>query len=88
METDCTNYNELYQWSVDNIGAFWAELWRFCRHQSLDQLAKCVIDDPNKMPGAQWFTGSRLNFAENLLRYRDDQNGPDIQGRGHRPQKS
>jgi acetoacetyl-CoA synthetase len=31
-----------------------------------------VIDDATKMPGARWFTGARLNFAENLLRYRDD----------------
>ena len=31
-----------------------------------------VIDDETKMPGARWFKGARLNFAENLLRYRDD----------------
>jgi acetoacetyl-CoA synthetase len=30
-----------------------------------------VVDDVTKMPGAKWFTGARLNFAENLLRYRD-----------------
>ena len=47
-----------------------------------------VIDDPAKMPGAQWFTGSRLNFAENLLRYRDDQTALYLQGRRHCPQKS
>ena len=32
-----------------------------------------VVDDVTKMPGARWFTGAQLNFAENLLRYRDDQ---------------
>ena len=31
-----------------------------------------VVDDLHKMPGAKWFSGSRLNFAENLLRYRND----------------
>ncbi len=31
-----------------------------------------VVDDVTKMPGAKWFTGARLNFAENLLRYRDE----------------
>jgi acetoacetyl-CoA synthetase len=31
-----------------------------------------VVDDLDKMPGARWFTGAKLNFAENLLRYRDD----------------
>jgi acetoacetyl-CoA synthetase len=32
-----------------------------------------VVDDINKMPGAKWFSGSRLNFSENLLRFKDDQ---------------
>ena len=31
-----------------------------------------MVDDLGKMPGAKWFAGARLNFAENLLRYRDD----------------
>ena len=31
-----------------------------------------IIDDVNKMPGVKWFEGATLNFAENLLRYRDD----------------
>ncbi len=68
---ECSNYNQLYQWSVENIEAFWAEMWRFAEIIASVNFQK-VIDDPNKMPGAQWFTGSRLNFAENLLRYRDD----------------
>ena len=32
-----------------------------------------VVDDVTRMPGAHWFSGARLNFAQNLLRYRDDQ---------------
>ena len=31
-----------------------------------------IVDDVNKMPGAKWFQGSRINFAENLLRFKDD----------------
>ena len=31
-----------------------------------------VVDDLSKFPGAKWFVGARLNFAENLLRYRDN----------------
>ncbi len=69
--TDCTNYQQLYQWSIDNIEAFWAEMWRFAEIKASINFQK-VIDNPTKMPGAHWFTGSRLNFAENLLRYRDD----------------
>lgn len=70
--TDFTDYNSLYQWSVENIEAFWAEIWRFKKIKASKDYLE-VIDDPTKMPGANWFTGSRLNFAENLLRYRDDQ---------------
>ena len=67
-----TEYTELWQWSVENIPEFWEEMWTFAdiiHSQPFDQ----VIDDVTKMPGAQWFPGARLNFAENLLRYRDDQ---------------
>jgi acetoacetyl-CoA synthetase len=69
--TNFTDYDGLYQWSVENIEAFWAEMWRFADIK-FSKDYQTVIDDPTRMPGAHWFTGSRLNFAENLLRYRDD----------------
>ncbi len=69
--TAFTDYNGLYQWSVDNISAFWAQMWRFAEIKA-SKTSEQVIDNPGKMPGARWFAGSRLNFAENLLRYRDD----------------
>ncbi|MFI4968407.1 MAG: acetoacetate--CoA ligase [Gammaproteobacteria bacterium] len=61
----------LYQWSVEYPDKFWPQVWAFCGIKasvSWDEALK----DGGKMPGAQWFTGSRLNFAENLLRYRDE----------------
>jgi acetoacetyl-CoA synthetase len=64
-------YDDLYQWSIEQGGAFWATLWDYAEvthSRSYDQ----VVDEINKMPGARWFEGARLNFAENLLRYRDD----------------
>ncbi|NQU13146.1 MAG: acetoacetate--CoA ligase [Desulfobacteraceae bacterium] len=67
-----TEYGPLYEWSIGNIPDFWAAMWDFggvIASQPYDQ----VVDDLNKMPGATWFSGARLNFAENLLRYRDDQ---------------
>jgi acetoacetyl-CoA synthetase len=73
------DYDQLYQWSLDNIPDFWAFMWEFADVQaskSYDQ----VVDDPTKMPGAQWFRGARLNFAENLLRYRDQQDALVFQG--------
>jgi len=65
-----TQYAALYAWSVRNIADFWACLWEFAdivHSKPYDQ----VVDDPGKMPGARWFSGAHLNFAENLLRHRD-----------------
>jgi acetoacetyl-CoA synthetase len=64
-------YEELRRWSIENISDFWADMW-----EEADIIASRkydrVIDDATKMPGAKWFDGADLNFAENLLRYRDD----------------
>lgn len=68
---DFTEYESLYRWSVNNIPDFWASMWDFSQikySRSYDQ----VVDDPFKMPGARWFSGATLNFAENLLHYQDD----------------
>ncbi|MCX5881710.1 MAG: acetoacetate--CoA ligase [Deltaproteobacteria bacterium] len=66
-----SQYSELYQWSIDHISDFWALLWEFVEIKASAAYTE-VVDDPTRMPGAKWFTGSSLNFAENLLRYRDD----------------
>ena len=63
---------ELYQWSVENIPDFWAAMWDFAEMRASKHYEQ-VVDDLRKFPGARWFPGARLNFAENLLRYRDDQ---------------
>ncbi len=65
------DYPGLYRWSVDHLSDFWAAMWDFAEIRA-SQPYQQVIDDPAKMPGAKWFSGARLNFAENLLRYRDD----------------
>lgn len=65
------SYQELYNWSIENIPDFWARMWEFAdikASRGYDQ----VVDDIKKMPGAKWFSGAYLNFVENLLRYRDD----------------
>jgi acetoacetyl-CoA synthetase len=66
-----SDYPEMYQWSVGNIADFWAAWWDFADIKASVPYTE-VIDDPRKMPGATWFSGARLNFAENLLRYRDE----------------
>ena len=69
--TDFNDYEALYQWSVEHLEAFWTEMWRFAEIRPQAGSAR-VIDNPAIMPGAHWFPDSRLNFAENLLRCRDD----------------
>jgi acetoacetyl-CoA synthetase len=66
-----SSYAELYRWSVESIPDFWAAIWDFVGIKS-SQRHDHVVDDLTKFPGAKWFPGARLNFAENLLRYRDD----------------
>ena len=65
------SYQDLHEWSVDNIHEFWASAWEFFDIIHTQPYTQ-VVDDVSKMPGAKWFTGARLNFAENLLRRRDD----------------
>ena len=77
-----TDYNGLYAWSVSHISEFWAAVWDFVgikASRGYDQ----VIDDERKMPGAKWFPGARLNFAENLLRFRDDSVALIFKGEDH-----
>jgi acetoacetyl-CoA synthetase len=66
-----TDYDALYAWSVSRLGDFWAAVWDFVGIKESKRY-DAVLDDDRKMPGAKWFSGARLNFAENLLRYRDD----------------
>ena len=77
-----TEYAPLYQWSIENISDFWATMWEFADIKASKPYDQ-VIDDVTKMPGAKWFSGARLNFAENLLRYRDDQVALIFKGEDH-----
>ncbi len=69
MELD--NYRDLYNWSVNEITYFWEAVWSF-GNPVVSKDYQQVVDDDSKMPGAKWFSGARLNFAENLLRRRDN----------------
>lgn len=66
------SYSDLYNWSVDHIPDFWRTVWDFVEIKASREY-DTVVADLSVFPGAQWFPGARLNFAENLLRYRDDQ---------------
>jgi len=75
------DYWALYQWSIDNREDFWAAVWDFGRVIASKPYEKVLEDSPTMM-GAKWFIGSRLNFAENLLRFRDDQDALVFKGEG------
>jgi len=65
------SYDQLYKWSIENIPEFWEAMWKFGKIKA-SRGYDVVVEDLGKFPGAKWFVGARLNFAENLLRYRDD----------------
>lgn len=68
---DLRDYGELYTWSVTQPERFWTELARFADVRA-EWGSGPVIEHPQRMPGARFFPDARLNFAENLLRYRDE----------------
>jgi acetoacetyl-CoA synthetase len=65
------DYESLYRWSTEKREDFWTAVWEFCDVRA-SRRGDHVLINGDVMPGAKWFDGARLNFAENLLRYRDD----------------
>jgi acetoacetyl-CoA synthetase len=70
------DYADLHRWSVESPEAFWASIWDFCGVK-VQRNYERVLDHGDTFPtcgepAARWFPGARLNFAENLLRRRDD----------------
>ncbi|MDG5484387.1 acetoacetate--CoA ligase [Mycolicibacterium gadium] len=79
-----TDYQSLWQWSVDEPAAFWATLWDYFE---LGQRGEKVLEN-DTMPGAQWFPGVTLNYVDRVIRNaRTDrpaiihvvEDGPDIE---------
>lgn len=65
------SYFDLHEWSVENIPSFWNLMWDYAEISASKKFDQ-VVDDLTEFPGANWFIGARMNFAENLLRYKDD----------------
>jgi acetoacetyl-CoA synthetase len=68
---DARTYEDLHRWSVTKPEQFWQSVWDFCGVIA-ETAGKTVLADGDRMPGARFFPDARLNFAENLLRRRDD----------------
>ena len=65
-----SSYSELYNWSITEIEKFWESIWEYSG--IIYSKTFSVVLAKRIMPGAQWFKDAELNFAENLLRFRDD----------------
>ena len=63
------SYDQLYQWSVNNIESFWETIWDFT--EIIHSRPYGSVRGGSDIWNSVWFDGSRLNFAENLLLYRD-----------------
>ncbi|XP_014388828.1 PREDICTED: acetoacetyl-CoA synthetase [Myotis brandtii] len=66
------NYHDLYQWSVESYADFWAEFWTFSGIVSSRMYDEVVDPSKGVADVPEWFAGSRLNYAENLLRHREN----------------
>jgi acetoacetyl-CoA synthetase len=64
------SYPELWQWSVENIADFWESLWDYF-DLKYSQKWETVLAN-RQMPGAEWFVGAKLNYAENIFAKRTD----------------
>ena len=62
------DYRALQLWSVEHLEDFWATCWDFLDIIVSKPYEK-IVDDVRKLPGADWFPGAVLNYAENMLRY-------------------
>jgi acetoacetyl-CoA synthetase len=70
-ERSFDTYDDFYQWSIDNTAEFWQALCDFCEVR-FSKPADQVLEQPGDMTTAKWFSGSELNFAEHVLRYRGE----------------
>ena len=59
------DYAELWRWSVEDVEGFWAGIWEFCGVRASRPYERVL--DSRRMPGARWFEGAELNYAENVL---------------------
>ncbi len=77
------SYAQLYDWSITEMADFWAAMWDYADIRA-SRSYDVVLENANAFPGAKWFPGARLNFAENLLRYRDDRPALVFRGETHK----
>ncbi|KAJ9136719.1 Acetoacetate-CoA ligase [Pleurostoma richardsiae] len=61
------DYPSLYKWSTENVAEFWEEVWHFCGIRASKSYDQVLPQGSAMFPRPDFFSGARLNFAENLL---------------------
>ena len=64
------SYDELWRWSVTDLEGFWAAIWEFFDVRASQPYERVL--DSHAMPGARWFPGAELSYAEHVFRGHDD----------------
>jgi acetoacetyl-CoA synthetase len=67
---DLADYDALWQWSVEDVEGFWASIWDFFEVQADGGYDRVLAS--REMPGAEWFAGARLNYAEHVFAGKED----------------
>ena len=67
---ELADYHDLWQWSVDELEEFWASIWEFFEVEASEPYERVLTT--HEMPGATWFPGARLSYAEHVFRGRAD----------------
>ncbi len=66
-------YEELWEWSVADLEEFWASIWEYFEVKASKPYSEVLGD--RRMPGAEWFSGAELNYAEHVLRNAEARSG-------------
>jgi acetoacetyl-CoA synthetase len=61
------DYDALWRWSITDLEAFWRSIWHFCRIESPTPFERALVLE--RMPGAVWFKGATVNYAQHVLRH-------------------
>ena len=68
--TTIEGYDALWRWSTGDLGAFWGSIWDYFGLQSPAPF-EAVLEADAKMPGARWFAGAQVNYAQQVFRHAD-----------------
>jgi len=88
-ELSLKDYDELYEWSISNYEEFWKTMWDYSGlkySKKYDSITKERESKDFNIPRPNWFVGAKLNFAENLLKFRDDRRAITFWTEGKEPE--